>query len=285
MIDSEIFGQNQALEKPPRGKPVRERERFYYASGKNQTFIYSQKPTYLNPVKWLSKLPRFLCKCCLVFHASPSWKTCLKNLARSALNFCAKQQLMLPSISVQTVTKIRIVRTAINVVVRPLNPCHRNTVCCLDKCAWNLPRNQCQIRTVRPAINVAVLLKICAHNKCCCTPRFLCLWFNEGRTPWNLCQQISPQFPCQLKISLSWCLENRAHSPSSALSSSFSSQKWKVKWFASLNPFCLNPKWESNPTVEKDPIQWLRFNESKNHIYLNHLNKFTHPLKFIKKWL
>ena len=42
-------------------------------------------------------------------------------------------------------------------------------------------------------------------------------------------------------------------------------------------------KWESNPTVEKDPIQWLRFNGSKNHIYLNHLNKFTHPLQFIKK--
>ena len=26
MIDSDIFGQNQALEKPTRGKPVRERE-------------------------------------------------------------------------------------------------------------------------------------------------------------------------------------------------------------------------------------------------------------------
>ena len=67
-----------------------------------------------------------------------------------------------------------------------------------------------------------------------------------------------------------------AHSPSPG-----KNEKWSP--FASLNPFCLNPKWVSNPTVEKDPIQWMRFNESKNHIYLNHLNKITRPLKFIKK--
>ena len=50
MIDSEIFGQNQALEKPPWGKPVRERESLLLASGKNQTLIFTVKnPTYLNP--------------------------------------------------------------------------------------------------------------------------------------------------------------------------------------------------------------------------------------------
>ena len=51
MLDSEIFGQNQALEKPPRGKPVRERERvFIMLQDKNQTLIFTVKnPTYLNP--------------------------------------------------------------------------------------------------------------------------------------------------------------------------------------------------------------------------------------------
>ena len=39
-----------ALEKPTRGKPVRERESLLLASGKNQTLIFTVKnPTYLNP--------------------------------------------------------------------------------------------------------------------------------------------------------------------------------------------------------------------------------------------
>ena len=61
-----------ALEKPTRRKPVRERESCIISWGKNQTFIYSQNPTYLNPVG------------CLVFCANDasisvqffSWKMC-----------------------------------------------------------------------------------------------------------------------------------------------------------------------------------------------------------------
>ena len=124
----------------------------------------------------------------------------------------------------------------------------------LDFCAVR-PRNSCRVRTV---INAVLLLVFCA---------LLDLDFYA------------------LQTLLYGCLENRALLPFFSLSSLSFSWKWKVKSFASLNPFWLNPKWVSNPTVEKDPIQWLRFNESKNHIYLNHLNKFTHPLKFIKKWL
>ena len=40
-----------------------------------------------------------------------------------------------------------------------------------------------------------------------------------------------------------------------------------------------------NPTVEKESNQWPRWNESENPFYLFLINKITHPLKFIKKWL
>ena len=40
-----------------------------------------------------------------------------------------------------------------------------------------------------------------------------------------------------------------------------------------------------NPMVEKESIQWMRLIESENHFYLFLINKITHPLKFIKKWL
>ena len=76
--------------------------------------------------------------------------------------------------------------------------------------------------------------------------------------------------------------QNPSRPPSlSALLSSHDKVKSKV----SLPPsaFLSNPKWASNPTVEKDPIQWMRFSESKNSFYLIHINKITHPLKFIKK--
>ena len=114
-----------------------------------------------------------------------------------------------------------------------------------------------------------------------CSPRFLCPAWPRNSCPSNRTVRL-PWDACQLKVSLSWLPRNSCTSLSSLFSSLFS-QEWMS--FASLKPFCLNPKWVSNPTVKKDPIQWLRFNESKNHIYLNHLNKFTHPLKFIKKWL
>ena len=103
MIDSEIFGQNQALEKPPWGKPVKERDFIIMLQEKNQTFIYSQKPTYLNPVKWLSKLPRFLCKAVSfsvqVLLEKRAWKTqqslpsiLCQTAINAALDFCAKSQ-------------------------------------------------------------------------------------------------------------------------------------------------------------------------------------------------
>ena len=86
MIDSEIFGQNQALEKPPRGKPVRERE-FIISSGKIQTVFYSQNTTYLNQRKSPSRLPRVLCKGCLDFHANIFTKKCAEITATNSPRF------------------------------------------------------------------------------------------------------------------------------------------------------------------------------------------------------
>ena len=60
MIDSEIFGQNQALEKPPRGKPVRERERDFIIFSKISEQKYSENLTYLHPrfhLKILKNVP------------------------------------------------------------------------------------------------------------------------------------------------------------------------------------------------------------------------------------
>ena len=75
----------------------------------------------------------------------------------------------------------------------------------LKNCACFFLGNRGQNHTVRMAINVAVpLLNFRASNKC---------------------RPYTPRFLCQLKISLSWCLENHAHSPFLALSSSFSSQE------------------------------------------------------------
>ena len=102
MIDSKIFDQNQALEKPPRGKPVIERESFYYASGKKSDIHLQSKTNLSQPNKMTQQAASISVQGCLVFRASPSRKTCLKNPAKSALDFCAKQQLMLPLISVQT---------------------------------------------------------------------------------------------------------------------------------------------------------------------------------------
>ena len=60
MIDSEIFGQNQALEKPPRGKPARERERDFIIFSKISEQKYSENLTYLHPrfhLKILKNVP------------------------------------------------------------------------------------------------------------------------------------------------------------------------------------------------------------------------------------
>ena len=131
------------------------------------------------------------------------------------------------------------------------------------------------------SINAAVLLLDFCANKCSRTA------LNRPYSPLDFCAWI--QCSCTLRFLcinfLGKCAKTPARPPSlSALLPSH--EKWK-SWshFASLNPFWLNPKWASNPTVEKDPIQWMRFSESKNPFYLNHLNKITHPLKFIKKWL
>ena len=92
MIDSEIFGQNQALGKPPRGKPVRERERFYYASGKKSDIHLQSKTNLSQPSKMTQQAASISVQGCLVFYASPSRRMCLKKPAKSALDFCAKSQ-------------------------------------------------------------------------------------------------------------------------------------------------------------------------------------------------
>ena len=79
--------------------------------------------------------------------------------------------------------------------------------------------------------------------------------------------------------------EEKPFSSFSSLSAPPSHENEKVNVFLPPSAFLINPKWVSNPTVEKDPIQWMRFSESKNPFYLILINKITHPLKFIKKWL
>ena len=82
MIDSEIFGQNQDLEKPPRGKPVRERESFYYASGsKSDINFYSKKSNLSQPRNLTSRLSWFPSFCCLDFCANLLGK-CAKNISK-----------------------------------------------------------------------------------------------------------------------------------------------------------------------------------------------------------
>ena len=111
MKDSEIFGLNQALEKPPRGKPVRERERdFIMLQQKKIRHSYPvQNSTYLNQqtVSFLvHMLPQFLCISFLEKRAKNSSKSQPRFLCRrrnSALDFCA-----------QNSRKICTVRTAIN---------------------------------------------------------------------------------------------------------------------------------------------------------------------------
>ena len=81
-----------ALEKPTRGKPVRERESLLLASGKNQTLIFTVKnPTYLNPEIWPADCLGFR-----AFAASISVQNFSENLpkisANLSLDFCAEEE-------------------------------------------------------------------------------------------------------------------------------------------------------------------------------------------------
>ena len=85
-----------ALEKPTRGKPVKERERvFIKLLGKNQTFIYSQNPTYLNPVGCLI----FCANAALISVQCPFPKT-MPNQQQTQPGFLCRMRNILPSIFV-----------------------------------------------------------------------------------------------------------------------------------------------------------------------------------------
>ena len=190
------------------------------------------------------------------------------NAVRTVLDVCAAlNAVRTTSIYVPAINAVRIVRTP-SISVPAINAVRTPSISVQSVPAINAGCTHLGFYAVRTAINAGR-----TH------PRFLCNPYS------NKCSSIFvPTRSLFSKLPRKSCPLSPLFSTLCS-SSLFFSQEWKVKCFASLNPFCLNPKWESNPTVEKDPIQWLRFNESKNHIYLNHLNKFTHPLKFIKKWL
>ena len=71
----------------------------------------------------------------------------------------------------------------------------------------------------------------------------------------------------------------------SSLSALLFSWKWKVNALLPPSCFLFTLSEFLNPMVEKEPNQWMRLIESENHFYLFPINKITHPLKFIKKWL
>ena len=81
-----------ALEKPTRGKPVREREFIIMLQDKNQTLIFTVKnPTYLNPEIWPADCLGFR-----AFAASISVQTFSKNVpkisANLSLKFCVEEE-------------------------------------------------------------------------------------------------------------------------------------------------------------------------------------------------
>ena len=159
MIDSKIFGQNQALENPPRGKPVRERESFYYAS-KKKLDIHLQSKSNLSQPKKITQQS-------LGFHtiaASISVQILLEKRAKNISKY-------LPSRTVPALSE------------SILNGQHLMLLYDLDFCANKYRMlhvcflgNRAQNRTIRMAINaVVLLLNFRASNKCRpYTPRFLC---------------------------------------------------------------------------------------------------------------
>ena len=79
-----------ALEKPTRGKQVRERESILFLQDKNQKYFYSNKPTYLNPENDPADCLGFC-----AFATSISVQILIgivpKILATFSLNFCAEK--------------------------------------------------------------------------------------------------------------------------------------------------------------------------------------------------
>ena len=159
-----------ALEKPTRGKPVRERESFFIMLlGKNQTFIYSQNPTYLNPTG------------CLVFCANAatislqyfSRKQC-RNSSNLQPRFLCRKRKFMPSICVHTLQENHTVRTTLNAVVQssktvPRKCCQQPRKMCLffpsifvpKMCLGNCAKNY--------IVQILYLLEILAYTKCSCT--------------------------------------------------------------------------------------------------------------------
>ena len=89
-----------ALEKPTRGKPVKERKSFYYLLKKKSDIHLQSKSTYLNQRKSPSRLSRFICKAASFSVHKSSQKMCKNYQQPPILNFCATEQLTQPSKSV-----------------------------------------------------------------------------------------------------------------------------------------------------------------------------------------
>ena len=96
-----------------------------------------------------------------------------------------------------------------------------------------------------------------------------------------------PRFSCQQEITSSAVWKSNPPSASRPPLSQLFSSPENEKWSALLPPSCFLFTLSEflNPMVEKESNQRMRLNESENHFYLFLINKITHPLKFIKKWL
>ena len=198
MIDSKIFGQ-WPWKKPPRGKPVREREILLFLQDKKSDIhFYSQKIQLISTQKFDQQtvlvfvllLPRFLCK--------PPWKMCQKYQQKSALENCA------------STLRICTIWTAFNAAVRPRFLCQKKPECCLEK------KNACY----SPRKCAEKYSPYGPHFLCCTAcvrPRNSCRVRTVINAVLVFCALLDIDF-CALQTLLYDCLENRALLSSSALS-------------------------------------------------------------------
>ena len=153
-----------ALEKPPRGKPVREREILLFLQDKKSDIhFYSQKSNLSQPRNLTSRLSWFPCFCCLDFCANLLGKRA-KNISKSQPRFLCRRRKIRPRFSCPEQQKKRTVRTSLNDAVL------------LENCAWKVQKTALKfvpvihlenyaekvqsVQTVRTSISVLYGLEI-----------------------------------------------------------------------------------------------------------------------------
>ena len=132
-----------ALEKPTRGKLFRKRESFYYASGKNQTFVYSKKSNLSQPRKMTQQSVSVF----VLFFASISMQILLGKCARNISKNLPSKTVPTPSKSVLYRQHLMLSQILISVSTKKKLP--REMWCTsLEICTCFFRGNRAQNRTV-----------------------------------------------------------------------------------------------------------------------------------------